>query len=133
LPFCQTHRLRVRLIGYWRSEADDGWPEPHELVDEAWDDGERDQVASYLEKGFFPWTAAGVSECRLCGRANGSAELTDGVYLRPEGPAHYVREHSVTLPADVLAHIERCQRELESLEVDRDWWPRAMGPSDAAR
>jgi hypothetical protein len=57
--------------------------------------------------------------------------LTDGVYLWPEGLAHYVREHSVTLPADVLAHIERRQRELESLEVDRDWWPRAMGPSDA--
>ena len=121
--------MRVRLIGYWRRDADEGWPDPHELIDEAWDDQERDHVASYLEHGFVPWAAAGVSECRLCGRANGSAELTDGVYLWPEGLAHYVREHSVRLPADVLADIKRRQDELESLEVDRDWWPRATGPS----
>jgi len=121
--------VRVRLIGYWRSEADDGWPDPHELIDETWDEQERDRVASYLERGFVPWAALGWSDCRLCGRANGSAELTDGMYLWPEGLAHYVRDHSVRLPADVLAHIKRRQHELESLDVDRDWWPTATGPS----
>jgi hypothetical protein len=121
--------VRVRLIGYWRSEADDGWPDPHELIDETWDEQERHWVSLYLERAFVAWAMFGISECRLCGRANGSAELTDEVYLWPEGLAHYVRDHSVRLPAEVLAHIKRRQDELGSLEVDRDWWTRATDPS----
>ena len=73
----------------------------------------------------------GLSDCRLCGRVNGSAEFTDGVYLWPEGLAHYVREHSVKLPNEVLAHIRRRYEEMVALaprspeDVDRDWWQRA--------
>jgi len=119
--------MPVRLIGYWRTSGDDRWPDPRDLIDESWDDQERKLVASYLEQGFVPWVAAGASHCRLCGDANGSAEFTDGVYLWPEGLAHYVREHSVRLPDEVLAHINRRCDELESTEVDRDWWPRVSG------
>jgi hypothetical protein len=60
----------------------------------------------------------------ICGKANGCAELTDGVYLWPEGLAHYVLEHSVKLPDDVLDHITHRQDELSALDVDRAWWPR---------
>ena len=76
----------------------------------------------------------------LCGKTNGCAEVTDGVYLWPEGLAHYVREHSVRLPDDVLDHIKQRRdqpsalddvsnlqsiyRGLSSLQVDRAWWPR---------
>ena len=114
--------MRVRLIGYWRSESDDRWPDPATFVDEGWDDDERRLVAAYLEEGFTPWAAAGFSPCRLCGKPNGSAELTDGVYLWPEGLAHYVREHAVRLPQEVIQHISSRYDELEELEVDRDWW-----------
>jgi hypothetical protein len=130
--------VRVRLIGYWREESDDRWPDPRELVDETWDDRERSLVAAYLEDGFSPWACAGYSHCRICGKANGCAEFTDGVYLWPEGLAHYVREHSVMLPDEVLDHIKQRQDELASVdelapcarrtfaawEVDREWWPR---------
>jgi hypothetical protein len=118
----------VRLIGYWRNGAGDGWPDPRDLVDEAWDEREHERVASYLEQGFIPWVAAGRSTCRLCGAPNGSAELTDGVYLWPEGLAHYVRDHSVRLPAEVVAHVKDRLHDLESLTVDRDWWPTATRP-----
>jgi hypothetical protein len=116
------------LIGYWSNGADEGWPNPRDLVDETWDERERDQVASYLEQGFIPWVAAGPSACRLCGAPNGSAELTDGVYLWPEGLAHYVRDHSVRLPDEVVAHIKDRLHGLESLTVDRDWWPTVTLP-----
>jgi hypothetical protein len=124
--------VSVRLIGYWRDGMDGHWPDPHDLVDEAWDARERDLVAGYLEQGFIPWVAAGLSECRLCGRANGAAEFTDGVYLWPEGLAHYVRDHSVRLPDEVVAHIAHRWDELVSLEVDRDWWPTATGCAPGA-
>ena len=114
--------MTVRLIGYWGDETDDRWPKPHDLVDYTWDRGERERVASYLDQGFVPWSTPGVATCRICGRANGSSEFTDGFYLWPEGLAHYVRDHSVRLPDEVLAHITRRVDELDSLSVDRDWW-----------
>ena len=116
--------MHVCLIGYWRggnAEDDDRWPDPRDLIDESWSNQERELVASYFEHGFKPWTFMGFSGCRLCGDWNGSAEFTDGVYLWPEGLAHYVREHSVKLPAQVLAHVRRRYDEVESLDADRDW------------
>ena len=47
----------------------------------------------------------GTSWCRVCGKANGSAEHTDGVYLWPKGLAHYVCEHGVRPPVSVIRHI----------------------------
>ena len=123
----QTGWMRVRLIGYWRSEDDDRWPDPRDLIDESWSYEERDLVASYFEEGFVPWVFHGSSDCRLCGRANGSAEFTDGIYLWPAGLAHYVRAHSVKLPDEVLVHVRRqhvrrqCD-EFDSFDVERDWW-----------
>jgi hypothetical protein len=131
--------MRVRLIGYWQGggEKDDGrWPDPRDLIDESWSNQERELVASYLEHGFKPFAFLGFSGCRLCGRLNGSAEFTDGVYLWPEGLARYVREHSVRLPPEVLAHIGRRYEELGSFDADRDWsaeYPdRAFLPEGAA-
>jgi hypothetical protein len=85
----------LTLIGYWRSTEEPEWPDPRNFVDNAWDDTERDIVASYLETGSVPWVQMGYSECRFCGRENGYAELTGGTYLWPEGLSHYVREHGV--------------------------------------
>ena len=125
--------MRVRLIGYWRGggdEDDDQWPDPRDLIDESWGSQERELVAAYFEHGFVARGFMGFSGCRLCGKDwNGSAELTDGVYLWPEGFAHYVREHSVKLPDEVLAHIRRRHAELGPLEVDHDW---SAGYTDGA-
>ena len=121
--------VTVRLIGYWHEDEDDRFPDPHDLVDESWDGSERSLVASYLEEGFVPWVYAGLSTCRFCGASNGCAELTDGVYLWPEGLAHYVREHAVRLPTDVVEHIVAHSAALEALTVDHDWW-RSVTNSD---
>jgi hypothetical protein len=125
--------VRVRLIGYWcedRSPESDRWPDPRDLIDESWSNQERELVARYFERGFKPWAFMGLSGCRLCGQVNGSAEFTDGVYLWPEGLAHYVREHSVKLPDEVLSHVRRRYEEMEPLDVDwsaeykdRVFWP----------
>ena len=149
--------MRVRLIGYWCDNADDmlddenvGWPDPRDLVDTTWSSGERELVAAYLEQGFRVWVYCGLSRCRLCGEINGAAELMDDAYIWPEGLAHYVREHSVKPPEEVLVHISRhlegagrdwaaeyadrafspegvtlfheSDAEVETLEVDRAWW-----------
>ena len=76
------------LIGYWWSAQEPEWPDPEEFVDNAWDESEREIVASYLDSGRGAWIQLGYSLCRFCGRENGYAELTNGTYLWPEGLSH---------------------------------------------
>lgn len=64
----------------------------------------------------------GLSECRFCGEHVGSLEFTDGVYVWPEGLAHYIQEHSVRLPAAVVDHVRTALKHLESAPVDNQWW-----------
>jgi len=115
----------VTLIGYWEGDMEPGWPSVADFVDEHWDDTEREVVASYLEQGFVPWVQMGISPCRMCGAANGSAEQTDGVYIWPEGLAHYVREHGVRPPVSVIRHILGRLNRMNPEQVDEDWWKTA--------
>ncbi|GAA3030189.1 hypothetical protein GCM10020229_47000 [Kitasatospora albolonga] len=115
-------RRRVRLIGFWGTAESDHLPHPAALVDPGWDEAERHQVAGYLEDGQIAAEWMGVSRCRLCDRPNGSRDLTDGVYLWPEGLAHYVVEHAVRLPAEFVEHVEVSLQALEDLERDSSWW-----------
>jgi hypothetical protein len=94
----------------------------HDFVDESWDERVRNLVAGYLANGTILACAAGVSRCRLCGKANGSAEFTDGVYMWPEGLAHYVGDHSVRPPKIFIDHVRRTLDELENAHCDVDWW-----------
>lgn len=118
----------LRLIGYWWSPDDPGWPKAHEWVDVDWDSTERELVAAYLAGGMrAPYAAGGPSECRICGCANGNLELTDGTYLWPEGLSHYVRDHSVRLPKEVIGHVLKWMH-TESWVEDSSWW-REQKPS----
>jgi hypothetical protein len=115
-------RFRLRLIGYWWSVEQPEWPSPQDWVDPDWDPAERELVAHYLAGGQrAPYVAAGPSFCRICQQANGNLELTDGTYLWPEGLAHYVAEHSVRLPDEIIRLAHQWE-EPESWTVDRSWW-----------
>jgi hypothetical protein len=113
----------LTLIGYWRNERHPELPDPRDFVDESWDPTERQDVADYLRNGFVPWVAMGFSPCRICGSPNGSVEYTDWTYIWPQGLSHYVSEHSVRLPREVVEHIRSRLDEFESPElVDDSWW-----------
>lgn len=92
----------LRRIGYWKEGLRDDYPFPQELRAE-YTSGLADKLATYLESGKFFISYLGRSWCRFgCSGRNGSAEFTDGVWVWPEGLAHYVRHHPVALPADFL-------------------------------
>lgn len=116
----------VRRIGLWASEERPDLPDPQALVDTSWDDDEREDVASYLSDGTVARAYMGFSTCRICGLStNGNLEFTDGVFLWPQGLAHYVREHSVRLPSDIIDHARERLQEIESAIVDESWWCKA--------
>lgn len=94
-------------VGYWRSRDEPDLPDPHRLVDEEWDRAERMLVAAHLESGIVSARFCGHSTCRICHQQNGCDELTDGKYHWPGGLAHYVEDHAVRLPAEVVEHMVR--------------------------
>lgn len=114
----------LTLIGYWRSDQHPELPDPHEFVFPGAGSDVRDRLASALENGARVRFYMGYSECRICGALNGSAELTDGVHIWPEGLVHYVREHSVALPHGVTDALIRRYEELELSERDAGLWLR---------
>jgi hypothetical protein len=96
------HKQVKTPIGFWRSRREPDLPDPHDFVDETWDPREREAVIAHLDAGAVDVRWLGPSPCRFCGRPNGSADLTDGTYLWPSGLSHYVREHGVRLPEQVV-------------------------------
>ena len=93
-------------IGFWRKSRNEvsELPWPTDYYDPHWDDEEREVIAAYLDGGKTDASYKGWSECRVCGCMNGSCDMTDGIYLWPEGLAHYVREHNIRLPREFMDH-----------------------------
>jgi len=114
----------LQLIGYWRTDDDASseYPHPSDWVDWGWDRDERSVVGGYLASGSLFRAYMGLSPCRICGRPNGAAEYTDGTYVWPEGLAHYVDEHAVRLPAEIVSHAMSRSDVLEDAEVSDAWW-----------
>jgi hypothetical protein len=93
------YRTPLILLGYWTgSGIADNWPDPADLIDLTWHEADRLDLALYLQHGLVARAYMGYSACRICGVTNGSLELTDGVFVWPEGLGHYVRDHAVRLP-----------------------------------
>lgn len=74
----------------------------------------------------------GYSRCRICNAQNGNLELTDDVFIWPEGLAHYVRDHAVRLPVEfVVQHAGQMESLTDGLVVDDEWWRSQASTSHA--
>lgn len=85
-----------RIEGYWRVSKDEvsplPWPEP----DQNWEGRERflSRLAQ-LEASGVGMDYMGYSQCRLCGRNNGTSEFIVDGWTWPDGLRHYIAEHGV--------------------------------------
>jgi hypothetical protein len=72
---------------------------------------ERQTLVAYLRAGRVHKSYLGYSWCRFgCGiewTRMGSRDLTDGSWVWPQGLAHYVAEHQITLPEQFVGHALR--------------------------
>lgn len=112
----------LRRIGYWGSGAPGALPDPVSLAGAEWVETEREDVEDYLGRGFVSSASLGREQCRLCGRQNGSLELSDGTFCWPEGLRHYVQAHSLALPREFIDHVVSSIVSLMDQEVDDEWW-----------
>ena len=100
-------------VGYWRepglvASLVSSLPLAQDFVDPSWSSSpERPVVLAYLKRGRVHEQWMGWSDCRLCGKSNGTKCLTDGVFVWPEGFAHYVEAHGVRPDATFVDHILR--------------------------
>jgi hypothetical protein len=110
-------------------------------------------VLAYLRAGqvwirFHGWSYCRF-ECEVEPSVLGDCDLTDGVWMWPEGLAHYVEAHSVRLPDEFVDHmrsrgwqvpVEPITPWVDRAEADRPlvdgttWieWSRRMGASPPA-
>lgn len=98
---------RLEVLGWWFNErAPNGLPRPQLLV-APWLPRERDAVLTYLRAAPMLVTYDEPSWCRFdCGeRDMGHRDLTDGIYVWPDGLAHYIERHDVRLPERFVAHV----------------------------
>jgi len=113
--------MELQRVGYW---YDDGvnWPWPHDLVDASWASEERDLVADHLKRGFVARVWMGYAKCRMCGVTLGDKDLTDGVFVWPEGLDHYLTNHAVRLPDWFVDHVRDCEiRYADATFTDTRW------------
>ncbi len=122
LPKTKIHQVanHVHKIGFWRKteDEDSDLPWPGDFIDEDWDSIMRRAVAHYLGRVTVSSQDAvtvvghyrGFSLCRLCGKANGSQDYSDGQYYWPQGFSHYVKDHAVRPPRKFVQRVINWRR-----------------------
>ena len=101
----------MQAVGFWIAGLnDDRRPAPQEIVGQM-PTQDRLRLIDYLRAGRIYASYLGYSWCRFgCGvqdQRMGSRDLTDGSWVWPEGLAHYVSEHGITLPEQFVKHALR--------------------------
>lgn len=98
---------RLKPVGFWWTGTNSLLPHPTDLVDRAWNVKERRAVVRYLQSGRVKMRFMGFAHCRCkCKElVPGSADLTDEIWVWPEGLVHYVEEHGVRLPAEFVQYV----------------------------
>ncbi|MFZ2642479.1 MAG: hypothetical protein WA117_15900 [Verrucomicrobiia bacterium] len=114
--------IKLKLIGFWSGGPEtikdpngggykivlksESWIDPACLVDENCQSEVRPLLVSYLKKGRKYASYMGYSFCRFAGgppnEEMGDSELTDGVWLWPEGLWIYVDKYKVRLPEEFV-------------------------------
>jgi hypothetical protein len=112
----------LKSIGYWRDEQHPEYPDPNDFVSEALPDEKRDLLVHALENGARTRFFMGYSTCRICGQQNGNGELTDGEHQWPEGLVHYITDHNVSLPPEIIDGVCRRYEQLETARTSLGWW-----------
>ena len=117
--------MQLRVIGYWKSADEPDLPDPRDFIDAQWTSDDRGWVSAYFRYGILARAYMGPSVCRICGARNGSREYTDGTFLWPEGFVHYIVEHDVKPPDEVIAWAVDRMPLFEDADSDQEWWLQA--------
>lgn len=97
-PCDESRGLNLPGIGYWKSDAYPFYPDPHDYIRTDASPDLIHDLTTKLRAGRVIGRYRGYHYCRICNVQAGSAVMTNGVYVYPEGLIHYVEEHRVIVP-----------------------------------
>jgi hypothetical protein len=102
--------ITVKAIGYWAMTPDDpDFVHPALVLGSDIAPDISAKIASYLRKGAVQDAQLGWAICRFAdgphGREMGCKDLTDGIWVWPEGLAVYVERYNVKLPEEFIHHL----------------------------
>ena len=98
----------LKAIGYWRSKSEPDLPDPKDYIGNKTNltSNGRKVIAKYLDAyGNAKVHWRGWSNCRICGKYNGTRCMSDGVYIWPEGFGHYILEHDLNPPPEFYRYV----------------------------
>jgi hypothetical protein len=105
----------LQAVGYWPNVEYVFLAHPRRLIRPGWRVADRTRIVRYLRNAATLFRGFAASYCRFgcfppdedgyCPEMGGR-DLTDGVWLWPEGLAHYVECHAVRLPDEFVATME---------------------------
>lgn len=100
-------------IGYWHEDYLDYLPNPNDLINNGfWQNKDKTRVIDYLKSADIQSQYQGHSYCRIKNgpedSAMGSADLSDGYWIWPEGLWVYVNYYDVMLPEDFIVYMQKC-------------------------
>lgn len=129
---------KLRMVGFWSlGGLRPYYPHPRLLASPEWERHRLSKIADYLRSGVSVAEYLGYSHCRFpdgpSGAEMGCRELSDGVWVWPEGLSIYVNEYSVRLPDEFVEHMAKNgfeipvgldSRSLSCLEYEAEYWRR---------
>jgi len=97
-------------IGYWKSEYEPHLPSPiisdtiypDEFIEKC-KEWAKTRISIYDKRrvGYL-----GYSDCRICGKLNGSVEYTYNGFTFPEGIFHYIIDHNIEIDEQFMQMIK---------------------------
>ena len=103
-PMCEMFHMT-----YGQGPIESSYPDVNDFVDLNW---KRDhfeeyvRITEYLATGKIKDAYKGSSYCRICGKTdNGSCDITDDVWVWPEGFIHYIATHYVKPPQEFIDYV----------------------------
>ena len=97
---------KLKRIGFWIDpDRPNGMPDPRTFVAASIDDATKAKVVEHLTVGKHLNLYRGLHVCRMCGAHKGTTDMTDGEYIWPQGLPHYITEHNVWFPAEVIEDL----------------------------
>jgi len=118
-----------KLLGYWAYLPESAsaqhnpmpaWPDVRRAVQPGWCQSERVKLLNYLRAGYLYCAYCGYSSCRFNCRHTysflGTAELTDGEWVWPDGLIHYIDRHGVALPEEFMQSLRARQWTIPPLD-----------------
>jgi hypothetical protein len=80
-------------------------PFPTDFIDTSWDISFRNKLLNILKTANVDEYWLGWSNCRICGIMNGSKCMEINGLVFPEGLSHYIKDHGLRPPDEILKII----------------------------